>query len=189
MSDQTINPYPLLQRPVTNDSDAWLLYWKSQGQTWRTEPEIDPERQKYLAERRSIKPDSEKGIYPFKGVKLSRADIEWLIATSEFGREQIEMIDGDQHGHEELDLREVDLSGLTLTKVNLKKANLYMANLEGAKLNSVDLQEANLRRANLVGAHLDSADLGQASLDNANLEQAFLLSANLEGADFSGVPT
>jgi len=32
-------------RPGTNDRDAWLSYWREQGQSWRTEPEIDHERQ------------------------------------------------------------------------------------------------------------------------------------------------
>jgi hypothetical protein len=43
---------------------------------WRTEPEIDEERRRYLVERRAIRPDIEKGIYPFKDEKLDRADVE-----------------------------------------------------------------------------------------------------------------
>ena len=45
---------PALQRPAHEDTEAWKTYWKAQGEPWRTEPEIEPERQKYLAERRSI---------------------------------------------------------------------------------------------------------------------------------------
>ncbi len=57
----------------------------STRQLWRTEPEIDTERQRYLAERRAIAPDIEQGIYPFRGIKLSRADVEWLLATHAHG--------------------------------------------------------------------------------------------------------
>lgn len=57
---------PAAQRPADNDTEAWRAYWKAQGQPWRTELEIDKERQKYLAERREIKPDFKQGIYPFK---------------------------------------------------------------------------------------------------------------------------
>src|SRR5438270_929758 len=75
-----------LLRPPTNNRKAWKAYWKTQGQLWRTEPEIDVEREAYLAERRAITPDIEQGVYPFKDIKLTRADIEWLLATHENGR-------------------------------------------------------------------------------------------------------
>ena len=56
---------------------------------WRTEPEIDETRQQFLAERRAVKPDLERGIYPFRGEvgskQLSSADLEWLLATHENG--------------------------------------------------------------------------------------------------------
>src|SRR5437660_5877911 len=54
-------------------------------QPWRKEPEIDLTRQRFLAERRSIIPDPEHGIYPYKGLELSRADIEWLLTTHRSG--------------------------------------------------------------------------------------------------------
>src|SRR5437660_1455817 len=44
------NPTHAAQRPANNDTEAWKAYWKEQGQLWRTEPEIDVERQKYLAD-------------------------------------------------------------------------------------------------------------------------------------------
>lgn len=66
----------MLKRPTTDDPEAWKAYWEAQGQPWRTEPEIDVERQKYLNERRAIIPDIKKGIYPFKNIKLTRADME-----------------------------------------------------------------------------------------------------------------
>jgi hypothetical protein len=60
----------------TNDIEAQKAYWGAHGQSWRTEPEIDVERQKYLEEHRAIEPKFPKGLYPFKGIKLSRADVE-----------------------------------------------------------------------------------------------------------------
>src|SRR5258708_4006284 len=73
------------QHPTTDDREAWKAYWKEQGQPWRTEPEIDEKRQEELTRCRAIVPDIEKGIYPFRGMVLNRADIEWLLATHENG--------------------------------------------------------------------------------------------------------
>ncbi len=69
MSDQDNGQVSTLQCPITDDPEAWKAYWEAQGWPWRTEPEIDAERQKYLAERRAIVPDIEKGMYPFKDIK------------------------------------------------------------------------------------------------------------------------
>src|SRR5579884_1287773 len=73
MSEQGNLHPPISVRPATNDPEAWKAYWEAQGQSWRTEPEIDNERQSYLEHQRMIRPDVEKEIYPFKGIKLSRA--------------------------------------------------------------------------------------------------------------------
>jgi len=54
--------------------------YRAQSQLWCTEPEIDIKRQQELERCRAIVPDIEKGIYPFKGMQLSRADVEWLLA-------------------------------------------------------------------------------------------------------------
>src|SRR5215467_12323828 len=80
MSEQDNGKVSPLQRPTTDDSTAWEAYWQAQGQRWRTEPEIDEERQKFLIERRAIVPDIKQGIFPFKNINLTRADVEWLLA-------------------------------------------------------------------------------------------------------------
>lgn len=88
MSAQEGKQASTLQRPTTNSNQAaWEAYWESQGQSWRTEAEIDKKRQEQLAHHRAIVPDIKKGIFPFKNVepKLIRADIEWLLATHERG--------------------------------------------------------------------------------------------------------
>ena len=81
MSGQNNGQVSTLQRPTTDDPNTWKAYWNAQGWSWRTEPEIDAERQKFLAKRRAIVPDIGKGIYPFKDIEpeLTRADIEWLL--------------------------------------------------------------------------------------------------------------
>jgi hypothetical protein len=83
----------VLQRPANDDQEAWKIYWQAQGQLWRTEPEICAERQDYLTERLKCVPDIEQGVYAFKGEKLNRADIEWLLATHENGRGPIDWSD------------------------------------------------------------------------------------------------
>ncbi len=40
-----------IQRPTSNDRSDWEPYWEAVGQLWRYEPEIDKERQDYLALR------------------------------------------------------------------------------------------------------------------------------------------
>ena len=105
MSDQDGRQVAAVQHPSTGDAEAWQAYWKAQGQPWRTEPEIDKKRQEELTQRRAIVPDIEKGIYPFKDVKLSRADVEWLLATHEDGRGPIDWSDENQRERLGLDLR------------------------------------------------------------------------------------
>jgi hypothetical protein len=179
------------QRPITDDRDAWNAYWVANDQSWRTEPEIDEERQVYLSEYRAIVPDIQRGIYPFKNIKLSRADIEWLLATQDDGRGPIEWNYENQRRGEGLDLRGADLRSLDLhslpltcmrsglnrneaivaTKeqrrmaaVNLEGTDLSLAHLEGAYLSYAHLEGANLKRTHLEGAYLKEAHLGGASL-------------------------
>src|SRR5258708_22466435 len=202
----------MIQRPANDDTDAWKAYWKAQGQEWRTEPETDVERQKYLAERRSIKPDDKQGVYPFKDIKLSRVDVEWLLATHENGRGPIDWSDESQRKRKGLDLRGADLRhedlhGLPLTKlrgslasgewlhateeqramatVQMEGINLSRARLEGADLFNARLEGARLDMAQLAGAGLMSAQLEEAGLSRAQLEGANLVGARLEGANLS----
>jgi|SRR5579859_530759 len=103
------------QRPDNDDKETWKAYWKTKGQPWRTEPEIDAERQTYLAERRSIKPSMKQGISPFKDIELSRTDLKWLLSTHEDGRGPIEWHDIQQRSREGLDLCGADLQGENLS--------------------------------------------------------------------------
>src|SRR5260370_35642226 len=81
-SKQNTTQAIIQQRPMTDDKEMW----KAQGQPWRTEPEIDIGRQKYLTKRRTITPNLEQGIYPFKGIRLNRPDVACLRETHQNGR-------------------------------------------------------------------------------------------------------
>src|SRR5258708_17020951 len=186
-------------RPPGDDRAAWLAYWQKQDQPWRTEPEIRPERQAELEKCRVIVPDAEGGSYPFKGMKLERADIEWLLATHEGG--PVKRSNEKEGVREGLDVRGADLQeanlhrlpltrlrgGLTFdewqkaTEEQRSSAVVLMrgANLSGAQLASANLMQAQLAGANLSGAQLASANLMQAQLERANLYRAHLEGANL----------
>lgn len=181
------------QRPVDGDKEAWKVYWKSQGQEWRTESEIDAERQKYLTERRSITPDIEQGIYPFKDIKLSRADVEWLLATHDDGCGPVEWSDEkDVHERRGLDLRGADLRRVNLN--NLPLTHLYggldqeerdLATVEQGEMAAIHLEGASLRRARLERAIFSWAHLEQANLSRVHLERANLYGAHLEKTDLT----
>ncbi len=64
---------------------------------WRIEAEIDQARQEHLTRCLATVPDITHGVYPFKGMKLNRADIEWLL--SEFINGNIATAAGGDEGH------------------------------------------------------------------------------------------
>lgn len=199
MSDQNNGKISTQLRPITDDPKAWKAYWEAKGWLWRTEPEIDTDRQKYLAERRAIIPDTEKGIYPFRGIKLNRADVEWLLATHENGRGPIDWSNEHQRKREGLDLRGADLSYIDFSSLPLPRLRGSLTEiewnpfideprkregvfLEKADLRSAHLEGATLRRANLREASLSDTYLQEADLESSHLESARLRRANLEGA-------
>src|SRR5213080_1041176 len=193
MSEEEGTQVLLPPRPTLSDPKAWKAYWMAQGLHWRTEPEIDVERQKYLTERRRIIPNLEQGIYPFKDIKLSRADVEWLLATHENGRGPIDWSDEKQRDREGLDLRGADLRFVDLKELplaclrgSLKWHSLTEITQEQRALAIVLLEGADLRRSHLEGAILTSAHLERAELASVHLEYAYLLRAHLEGASLWG---
>ena len=80
----------------------------------------------------------------------------------------------DVDGWEEMivDLRDKDLSGLSLVGACLDRARLDRASLVGARLVGACLDRARLDGACLVGARLDRASLDSASLVGASLDGA-----------------
>jgi uncharacterized protein YjbI with pentapeptide repeats len=143
----------------------------------------------YLTKRRSITPDIAHGIYPFKDIKLSRADVEWLLATHENGRGPVEWSDGSQHDRVGLDLRgahlqSVELDHLPLARIQcgLATRDWWYANEEQREAAAAHLEKANLDRTHLEGAALRWAHLEGASLFGAYLQEARLRAAKLSGA-------
>lgn len=165
--------------------------WAESGMPWRTEPEIDEARQRYLTERRAITPDIAHAEYPFKDISLTRADIEWLLTTHMDGglTGPVDPDDPDQLTRFGLDLRGAVLDGVDLS-------DLPLAALHGGLTqNEQDTHGRELRYdaaihlegARLVHAHLERACLARARMEGANLEGALMMSADLGGAHCEGV--
>src|SRR6266699_1481486 len=182
---------PSLQPPNMGDDRAWHAYWQAQAQPWRTEPEIDIERQQYLDEHLTIK-EREWERYPFKDIILDRADVEWLLANyndeRRFTGQSYQLLQ-KRNG---LDLRGADLRKVDLHDLPLKGVDLYNAHLEGADLSEAcleraDLSEAHLERTNLKGASLERTNLRATHLEGADLSGAHLEGSNLSGAFFTSV--
>ncbi len=195
--DQSLDSPP---RPSGDDRQAWQAYWRQMGQPWRTEPEIDTKRQAQLAASRSTAPDIEQGIYPFKGMQLSRADVEWLLAMHEGGRGPVNWNEERQREREGLDVRGADLRGTDLSSLPLARLRgglkrqewrdateeqraLAVVRLQDTNLREVRLQEANLREAQVQRADLREARLQGAILNRAQLQEAVLRGAQLQGVD------
>ena len=84
------------------------------------------------------------------------------------------------------DLRDKNLSGLSLVGARLDGASLDRARLDRASLDGASLVSARLDRARLDGASLDGASLVGARLDGASLDGARLDGASLVGASLDG---
>ncbi len=193
-----------LQCPTTEDHNAWCAYWQAQGQPWRTEPKISPERQEELKIYRATAVDIEHSVFPFKGAKLNRADVEWLVATHEQGHVPIDASNKLQGEREGLDLRGATLSGDTDRGVDLQglplarlrgglspssrviKGKRYSTTTEQIIAAVVRMERVNLSFAQLEGANLSIAQLQGADLTETQLQGAALTGAQLEGATLTG---
>ncbi len=144
------------------------------------EKEIDRERQLELSQQLICPPH----VYPFQHVELSRADVEWLLATHHGGKGPVDWEGGGDFRRDGLDLRGailrgVNLSGLPLTRLYARDAALEGAEFVRAHLEVADFVQADLRNANLSFAFLD-----QANFAGAHLEQARFAGSQLKGAGF-----
>jgi len=182
-----------LQRPTNSDKEAWKAYWKAQGQSWRTEPEIDAERQIYLTKRRAIVPNIENGVYPFKDIKLSRADVEWLLVTHENGRGPVDWSDVCQRERKGLDLRGANVGMTDLQELPLACLQCSAKWNVLSEMNQLQQNEAltilkgvNFRRTHLEGAILARVHLEQVNMSGAFLENAYLVRTHLEDATLWG---
>jgi pentapeptide repeat protein len=203
-----------VQRPITDERDEWKTYWKAQGMPWRTEPEIDEERQEDLARRRGSPPEilsnEATGTYePVSGdfemdplplfsdmnPKLGRADVEWLLATLNGGKGPIDWASGaTEESYAWLrgldlrgaDLRNVNLSGLPLTylRAGCTEVESYSGTPDQVERAAANLEGTNLNEAHLEGAFFGDAHLQHASFKKAHLEGAYFGNAHLESAHF-----
>ena len=183
-------------------AEIWQVYWKKQGQPWRSEPPVDEERQQRLSLCVHGAIDIEQGKYPFRDMRLGRADVEWLLAAVEQRSAQESIGGGNDRKPPGLDVRGADLSGVDLSHLPLVRlhaglsleegrhatveqsrqaaANLAKADLSHAQLQGAQLSWAALDEAVLVEAHLEGADLGKATL-----KRAILAGTHLEGVDLT----
>src|SRR3989441_268564 len=193
---QDTSPEGIFATPTPNSATG-----QSQQPPWRTEPEIGPARQEQLARCLATIPDITRGIYPFRGMKLNRADIEWLLITLESERDTRASGD-EQRNRQGLDLRAADLRYAdlhalplarllgSLTREEWDEATEEQRAAAAVLLTGADLSEAHLEEAELIGAYLEKASLHEAHLEKADLarahlQRAFLARAHLKEADLS----
>jgi len=139
--------------------------------------------------------------YPFKNIKLSRADVEWLLATHENGLGPVDCSDETQRQRVGIDLRGADLRRVHLQNLPLARlvgdvswrqwsdlteeqhimaaVHLENADLKGAHLEEANLEYAHMQKTDLRGAHLEKANLATAKMQGAYLEGAHLEEADL----------
>jgi uncharacterized protein YjbI with pentapeptide repeats len=174
-------------------ADGWNAHWAERGQPWRTEPEIDERRQAELAARRATAPDVVHGDYPFKGIRLERADIEWLLATHDDGRGPVDPHSESQRDRVGLDLRGSDLShavlsGLPLARTGGDAGRLGLQDMtqEQRRMAAIDLRGARLVDTHLEASCLDYANMAKADLSGCHLEGSNLWAVNLREANCDG---
>src|SRR6266849_4510796 len=120
MEDQSNHTTRSSKRPATSDPIAWRAYWQAQNQAWRTEPEISLKRQEELKQHQKIVSGITKGIfYPFQGMKLDRAEVEWLLATNDAGHGPVDWANEQDREHAGLDVRGADLRQADLHQLPL----------------------------------------------------------------------
>ncbi len=192
-----LQPLESIQPPAMTEVNAWRQYWKTQGVSWRILPEIPPDRIRVLQEKLAIKPQPIKGIYPFKGMRLHRADIEWLLVNhqDDQGSGPVNWSNPAQRSRRGLDLRGADLRGVDLRGLPLARtigglssdefrnpdASLIEAaatHFEGADFSGIYDERTHLEGCDFTGTHLERANLFQSNMERANLDLA-----HLEGAD------
>src|ERR1700730_16885696 len=116
------------------------------GMLWRTEAPIDGERQAYLSGRRAIIAHTDSGVYSFKDVELSRADVEWLLETHEDRLEPV-----GRGGERQGACVGLDLRGALLQQANL--SNLPLARMQGGRSWLVSPSQTEAQR-DLARVHL-----------------------------------
>lgn len=208
------------QKPVSSpvisrsawDIDDLISNWRNRSQKWRTEPEIDRERQRHLTALLRTLPPDEQDFHPFLDEKLTRADVEWLLVNSLRDQGKLlervkEILENSEiartmslgalrdlrkqmyeisYQAQYVDLRGANLAGVDLTNLPLDTILLQDADLTGADLRKSLLHHAHLERAMLDRAFLQGVSLTGAHLEGARLDDTHLEGANLSGAHLEG---
>jgi uncharacterized protein YjbI with pentapeptide repeats len=193
--------------PAPQDAREWRIFWMTQSQPWRREALISVERQSFLAQRRSVPEAIDWRMTPFAGVTLTRADLEWLLATHEsYGYSgPVDWRYPDQRLRPGLNLCGAILSGEDLYDMPLAGMRGGLSHDEAERFlilksratgvpppteaEIVAYQERfaiHLEGANLEGASLDSANLAGAHLEGANLTRAYIQGTRFDGAYLQG---
>lgn len=177
--------------PVGKPAFDWCAHWRNAGMPWRVEPEISKQQREMLRRRLSIQPNVGLGQYPFVGVRLSRADVEWLLAEHEDGVGPVYWTDPNQRSRHGLDLRGADLSRVDLACLPLARIlggltpDEYVPIL-GNQLWNSSQAAIDLRGANLFQTHLEGATLTWAHLEGAICDQSYMQKADLSDAYMAG---
>src|SRR5260370_10489006 len=108
-------------------------------------------------------------LFPFKDIKLHRADVEWLLATHENGRGPIDWKDEKQREREGIDLRGADLRSVDLSKLPMACLVGGLRQGDDATVYYSDLQEFE---GEIAAIHLEGANLNEANLEGADLRTA-----------------
>src|SRR5690242_5780465 len=87
--------------------------------TWRRSATISPEHVQELQSRLQRAVDIQTSIFPFKGMTLTRADVEWLLLNHDHGRGPVIWSDVSQPERRGLDLRGANLAGEDLSNLPL----------------------------------------------------------------------
>ena len=164
--------------------DDWKLHWRGLNQPWRREPEINGERQKFLAKCLTSYPSTSLNGLPFKDITLTRADVEWLLAalqvTAQYQHEQHSqhpaMLDVRGANLSKLDLRGLPLNAICggLSEEEWRNATPEQRDMAAVHMERADIHGTSLQGAMLRGAHLEGADLRDAHLEGADLRDAHL---------------
>ncbi len=139
-------------------------------------------------------PNVQQGIYPFKGMKLERADVEWLLASHEHGHGPAQWNNETERGRKGLDMRgadlnQADLRSLPLTRLigGIAFEELWETTEELRMMASVYMENVNLSEAKLEGANLSGIILGDKKHVGPWLADVQWGSTNLAVVDWSQV--
>ncbi len=150
------------------------LGWRTE-QLWSRETSLDLDRQLELERLREQNVAAQKP--PMDGVKLERADVEWLIEQNggpiHYG--------DDYSGRPGLDLRQANLMDGDFSRLPLADTLL-----QGARTDNASFEGSDLRWAYFDNAHMSETRFGGADIFKGHFEGTYLREANFRGCNLRG---